>query len=78
LLYRQSDCLAELGRPQEALAATEEAITIYRELAAASPGPFGPDLADSLDNLAALLSTLQRHTEAEAARAEAALIRERP
>ena len=43
--------LADLGRPEEALAAIEEAVIIYRELAAARPDAFRPDLATSLDNL---------------------------
>ena len=67
----------DLDRPQEALAAIEEAVGIYRDLAAASPGAFGSDLAESLDNTAELLSALERDAEAQAARAEAALIRER-
>jgi tetratricopeptide (TPR) repeat protein len=75
LLYRQSDLLAELGREQEALAAIEEAVHIYRELAAASPAPFSADLADSLDNCADLLSTLERHSDAAAARAQATQLR---
>ena len=43
--------LADLGRPEEALAAIEEAVTIRRELAAARPDAFRPDLAGSLTNL---------------------------
>ena len=37
--------LADLGRREEALAAIEEAVTIHRELAAARPDAFRPDLA---------------------------------
>ena len=37
--------LGDLGRREEALAAIEEAITIRRELAAARPDAFRPDLA---------------------------------
>ena len=35
----------ELGRPADALPVTEEAVAIYRELAAASPDRYRPDLA---------------------------------
>ena len=45
--------LADLGRREEALAAIEEAAAIYRELAAARPDAFRPDLARSLNNLSA-------------------------
>ena len=37
--------LADLGRREEALAAIEEAADIHRELAAARPDAFRPDLA---------------------------------
>jgi tetratricopeptide (TPR) repeat protein len=43
--------LTGLGRPAEALPVTEEAVAIRRELAAASPDRYRPDLANSLDNL---------------------------
>ncbi|MGW4662669.1 tetratricopeptide repeat protein, partial [Streptosporangium sandarakinum] len=42
---------AELDRPAEALPITEEAVTIYRELAKAHPDRYRPDLARSLTNL---------------------------
>ena len=45
--------LADLGRREDALAAIREAAGIYRELAAARPNMFRPDLAMSLNNLAA-------------------------
>ena len=44
-LNNQSNRLAELGRREEALAAVEEAVTIYRQLAQDRPGAFLPDLA---------------------------------
>ena len=44
--------LAGLGRQEEALAASQEAADIYRELAAARPDAFRPDLATSLTNMA--------------------------
>ncbi|MBC7251259.1 MAG: CHAT domain-containing protein [Anaerolineae bacterium] len=43
--------LSALGRREEALAATAEAVEIRRELAAANPQAFRPDLATSLNNL---------------------------
>ena len=43
--------LAALGRREDALAAIQEAVAIYRELAAARPDAFRPDLATSLNNL---------------------------
>jgi hypothetical protein len=39
-------CFAALGRPADALPVTEEAVTIRRELAAANPDRYRPDLAD--------------------------------
>ena len=48
--------LADLGRREDALAASEEAAGIYRELAAARPDAFRPDLAMSLNNLASRLA----------------------
>ncbi|MFN7056798.1 MAG: hypothetical protein ACK4SV_14660, partial [Hyphomonas sp.] len=43
--------LSELGRREDALAATQEAADIRRTLAAARPDAFLPDLAISLNNL---------------------------
>jgi tetratricopeptide (TPR) repeat protein len=42
--------LSELGRSEPALAATEEALEIFRRLADASPGAFESDLARALLN----------------------------
>jgi len=67
--------LAGLGRQEEALAAGQEAVGTYRELAAASPDAFRPDLAASLTNLAAVLAGLGRREEALAAIQEAITIR---
>ena len=55
---------SELGRPADALPVTEEAVAIRRELAAASPDRYRPDLARSLNNLRILLSKLGRPAEA--------------
>ena len=47
--------LSDLGRREEALERAEEASDLYRELAAARPDAFRPDLAMSLNNLASRL-----------------------
>jgi tetratricopeptide (TPR) repeat protein len=52
--------LGDLGRREDALAASHEAVTIYRELAAARPDTFRPTLATSLNNLSADLANLGR------------------
>ena len=59
---------SELGRPADALPATQEAVTIRRELAAANPDRYRPDLAGSLSNLGVRFSELGRPADAEAAR----------
>ena len=64
--------LADLGRPEDALAAIQEAARTYRELAAASPDAFRPDLANSLNTLALRLADLGRPEDALAASEEAA------
>ena len=65
--------LGDLGRREDALAAGEEAVAIYRELAAARPDAFlWPDLARSLTNLAVYLGGLGRREDALAAIREAA------
>ena len=66
--------LADLGRREEALAAIQEAVAIYRELAAARPDAFRPDLASSLNNLSLRLADLGRREEALAAIQEAVAI----
>ena len=62
--------LHDLGRPQEALAAAEEALGLWRELAAANPA-HQPELAGSLHNVGAGLRDLGRPQEALAATEEA-------
>ena len=56
--------LSELGRPADALPVTEEAVAMYRELAAASPDRYRPDLARSLTNLGVQFSELGRPADA--------------
>ena len=61
----------------EALPDTEEAVALYRELAAASPDRYRPGLAESLNNLGFWYSELGRLAEALAVEQEAvALYRE--
>ena len=74
-LYNLSNRLGDLGRREEALAASQEAVTIGRELAAARPDAFRPDLATSLNNLSLRLGALGRREEALAASQEAVTIR---
>jgi tetratricopeptide (TPR) repeat protein len=59
-----SSRLARLGRWEEALFASEEAVTIFRALADADPEVSLPDLAMSLNNLSNRLSDLGRPEEA--------------
>ncbi len=64
--------LSALGRREEALAATQEAVDIRRVLAAGNPQAFLPDLAGSLSNLGGDLADLGRCEEALVATQEAA------
>ena len=67
--------LGAVGRLEEALAATGEAVAIRRELASARPDAFTPDLAMSLNNQSGRLASLGRREEALAAIEEAVAIR---
>ena len=55
--------LSELGRADEALAVTAEAVALYRE-PATTPGRRRPDMARALENLGIRLSELGRADEA--------------
>jgi tetratricopeptide (TPR) repeat protein len=66
--------LSGLGRYEEALAASQEAVAIYRRLAETRPDSFLPDLASSLNNVSWALSHLGRREEALAANQEAVAI----
>ncbi|MBI3246825.1 MAG: tetratricopeptide repeat protein [Deltaproteobacteria bacterium] len=70
-LNNLANCLSDLGQREEALAAAREAVALYRQLAAARPDAFVPDLAMSLNNLANCLSDLGQREEALAAAREA-------
>jgi tetratricopeptide (TPR) repeat protein len=63
--------LSEVGDYEAALAATEEAVAIRRELANKAPDAFRPDLARALNTLANRLSELSRFPEAVACAREA-------
>ena len=63
-LNDQSNRLSDLGRREEALAASEEAVGLYRSLAAARPDAFTPYLALALNTLSNRLYALGRHEAA--------------
>ncbi|MGW0828044.1 tetratricopeptide repeat protein [Streptomyces sp. NPDC002845] len=63
--------LSEVGRRGEALDASDEAVEIYRRLAADNPAVFEPALADSLANHGIDLSRAERRDEALTATEEA-------
>ncbi|MFN7631178.1 MAG: CHAT domain-containing protein, partial [Cyanobacteriota bacterium] len=69
-LTNLGDRYSELDRRQEALAPTEEALRIYRELAKTNPA-FLPDLAMALNNLGNRYSELGRRQQALAPTEEA-------
>jgi tetratricopeptide (TPR) repeat protein len=56
--------LADLGRYDEALAATQESVAIRRALADACPAAFLPDLARSLNVLGDCYAALDQHDAA--------------
>ena len=76
-LHNLGAMLSDLGRREDALAATQEAVDIRRKLAAQQPDAFLPGLAGSLNNLGAMLSDLGQREEALAAAQEAANIHRR-
>jgi tetratricopeptide (TPR) repeat protein len=73
-LGRLGSRLAQTGRPAEALPPTQEAISIRRQLAAADPDRYRPDLANSVRDLGILLSDVGRPAEALPATQEAVQI----
>ncbi|MFD0480064.1 tetratricopeptide repeat protein [Nonomuraea thailandensis] len=74
-LLDQGIRLSELDRAAEALVAEQEAVTIYRRLAAIEPGTFRPLLADALASIGVTFSELDRPADALAAEHEAVSIR---
>jgi tetratricopeptide (TPR) repeat protein len=69
--------LSMLGRWEDAVMATTEAVALYRRLADTNRTEFEPDLAGSLNNLSVLLSDLGLHRDALAATTQAVDIRRR-
>jgi tetratricopeptide (TPR) repeat protein/nucleoside phosphorylase len=67
--------LGELGRREEALKATQEAVEVYRALSQRRPDAFQPSLAASLNNLGNRLSELGRREEGLKAMQEAVELR---
>jgi tetratricopeptide (TPR) repeat protein len=67
---------SEVGRPAEALPITQEAVAVYRELAAASPDRFRPRLANALNNLGNRYSEAGRPADAAESRAEVSRLRD--
>jgi hypothetical protein len=65
-LNNQSGRLADLGRREDALAAIEEAVTAYRELAATRPTIYVTRLKSSLKLMADALATVGRRPETDA------------
>jgi tetratricopeptide (TPR) repeat protein len=63
--------LSALGRREEALKATQEAVELRRALRQRQPDAFQPDLAMSLNNLGDTLNELEKRQEALAAYEEA-------
>ena len=56
--------LAEAGRRDEALAPIQDAVEVYRRLAAGNPPAYEPDLAMALNNLSIRLAADGRREEA--------------
>ncbi|KAG8722990.1 POC1 centriolar protein A [Ceratobasidium sp. 395] len=75
LLLSRSLCYK--GRREEALAAGEDSVHIYRKLAADRPTAFAPSLAKSLNDVSLRLNDLGRQEEALMAVEEAVAIRRR-
>jgi tetratricopeptide (TPR) repeat protein len=62
--------LSNLGRREQALTATTEAVEIYRRLAAANPAAFVEDLHGAMESMANALDALGRNDDATRARIE--------
>jgi tetratricopeptide (TPR) repeat protein len=70
-LNNLSGRLAEAGRREQGLAAIEEAVSVYRQLAAGNAAAYEPDLAMSLNNLSVRLAEAGRREQAERAQQQA-------
>jgi hypothetical protein len=62
--------LADLGRREAALAASQESVDIHRALAEERPDAFLPDLGTSLITMAEILAGAERYAEAAASAQE--------
>jgi tetratricopeptide (TPR) repeat protein len=71
LLNNLGGAFSALGRREPALEAAEEAVGVYRKLAASNPHAFLPNLAASLNNLGGAFSALGRREPALEAAEEA-------
>src|SRR5262249_60366487 len=63
--------LSNLGRREDALAASQEAVDIRRRLAQTRPDAFLPDLARSISVMSDALAALDKHEEAARAATQA-------
>jgi tetratricopeptide (TPR) repeat protein len=70
LLNNLSIALSALGRREDALKPSEEAVDIRRKLAASNPQAFLPNLATSLGSYGSILQDLERDAQAAQAFAE--------
>ena len=75
MLNNLANMLSAVGRREDGLAAAEEAVALYRELARARPDAFTPHLAGSLTTLANMRSYVGRREDALAAAEEAVALR---
>src|SRR5271155_3541559 len=76
-LWRLSDRLRYMGRREDTLMVMQEAVELYRQLAAACPEACNPDLAMTLKTLSASLSDMGLREDALQAIREAVEIRRR-
>ena len=73
-LNNLGNCYSEVGRPADAVPPAEEAVTLYRDQAAANPG-YLPDLAGALSNLGIRYSEVGRRADAIPPAEEAVTLR---
>jgi tetratricopeptide (TPR) repeat protein len=71
MLQLQAGIYAETGKRLEALATSQAATALFRQLAGENPAAFTPNLAQSLSVLGDQLGQLGRHAEAAGALGEA-------
>jgi len=76
-LHNVATCLRAAGRPGDALPTAEEAVRVYRVLDHADGAEYWPRFEGSLRSLEAILTDLDRYSDAAAVAQEAAEIRAR-